>query len=122
LTASKVGWLNWEFVITYQFFLVIDLFERFVLGTYKLKREHIQKSRFFAVVYPLMVSKYLTLQEVDFYARHQSIPMKCTCLFFSLGQARINCFFTVVANLPLRTIEVAVMFVAGTYTDIKNGA
>jgi hypothetical protein len=34
----------------------------------------------------------------------------------------MNCFFTVVANLPLKTIEVAVMLVNGTYTDIKKGA
>jgi hypothetical protein len=50
------------------------------------------------------------------------MPTKCTCPFLNLGQARINCFFTVVANLPLRTIEVAVIFVPGTYTDIKKGA
>ena len=50
------------------------------------------------------------------YARHQSNAMNSTFLSFVLGIAMINCFLTVVANLPASTIAVAVISKPGLYT------
>ena len=50
------------------------------------------------------------------YARHQSNPINSTFFSFVLGIAMINCFLTVVANLPASTIAVAVMSKPGLYT------
>ena len=48
--------------------------------------------------------------------------MNLTSLFFRSGIASVNCFLTVVANLPERTTSVAVILSSDFFTSIKYGA